>query len=85
MLTTPVHVTDTAPLSALLIVTDSGNVPTALKICESPLTGLVTSASDRSRLVYTNPVLTGSVANTSSPGAHDTGAKFTLSHVGVSN
>ena len=32
IVTNPVQVTDTAPLSALLIVTDIGNVPTLLKI-----------------------------------------------------
>ena len=85
IVTNPVQVTEIAPLRALLIVTDIGNVPTVLKICEAPLVGLLMSVSVRSRLVYTNPVVRGSVANTSSPGTPDVGAKLTAEHTGSSN
>jgi hypothetical protein len=49
------------------------------------LTGLLITTSDRSRFVNTNPAVTGNVANTSSPGTHDVGAKLTAEHTGTSN
>ena len=49
------------------------------------MTGLLITTSDRSRFVYTNPAVTGNVANTSSPGTHDVGAKLTAEHTGTSN